>query len=53
MILVDVEMFGWDFLKVSSNCVNFLHAQGPRVMALNVEKMGIKYLSVSVRKSTD
>lgn len=43
MILVVVEMFGWDFLKVFSDCVNFLSAQGPRVMVLNAEKTGVKY----------
>ena len=36
-----------------SDRVNFLSAQGPKVMVWDVEKTGVKYLylSVSVRKS--
>lgn len=53
MILVDLEMFEWDFMKAFSDRVNFLSVQGPKFMVLDVEKTGVKYsyLSVSVRKS--
>lgn len=38
MILEDVEMFRWEFLKAFSDCFNFLSVEGPKVMVLAVEK---------------